>query len=398
MDLMSPYSEEYLKKIQQKAGMVDPANNPALPKKFKTKGSVEEAPVAPPTSTLGKQSRIYDADDEMMADPRERLYGSLRNRQADNARMMGQMNEAADLRAMRELGSVLNQSASKMGTLQGKRSDVTDFSRLDDALYARDTAPVVNELQMRGQDENYELKRQALYQKMMDDQRRARKEQMDADFKRQGYDLDVQKLEESKRANRAKEGIDAGKIQAEQEKGLQPKRLSPDELLKYGEGRYMTRITDQLQEALEKSKRMFGPIEGRARKINLWDDPFTQLRSELENARQTIGKYKEGGVLRAEDVVKYERMLPNTSDTIETAQYKLDLLRRELVQKHKDNVAALKAQGYNTAGLELDEGAPKQAAPTGRTLVKQQYNAGVNMTRKWYSDGNMVEEKGNTTE
>jgi len=398
MDLMSPYSEEYLKKIQQKAGMVDPANNPALPKKFKTKGSVEEAPVAPPTATLGKQSRIYDADDEMMADPRERLYGSLRNRQADNARMMGQMNEAADLRAMRELGSVLNQSASKMGTLQGKRSDVTDFSRLDDALYARDTAPVVNELQMRGQDENYELKRQALYQKMMDDQRRARKEQMDADFKRQGYDLDVQKLEESKRANRAKEGIDAGKIQAEQEKGLQPKRLSPDELLKYGEGRYMTRITDQLQEALEKSKRMFGPIEGRTRKLNLWDDPFTQLRSELENARQTIGKYKEGGVLRAEDVEKYERMLPNTSDTIETAQYKLDLLRRELVQKHKDNVAALKAQGYNTAGLELDESAQKTAGPTGRTLVKQQYSPSLNKTRKTYSDGLTVEENGNTTE
>lgn len=397
MDLMSPYSEEYLKKLEQQQANPNPALNPNLPKKFKSKEPVAETPVTPPPETVGKQSKIYDVDDNGM-DPRARLYGSLRNRQADNTRMMAQLNEAADLRAMRELGSVINQSASKMGTLQGKRSDVANFSRLDDALYARDTAPVVNELQMRGQDENYELKRQALYQKMMDDQRRARKEQMDMDYKQKSYDIDRERLEETKRANLAKERIDTEKIRSAQDKLTEPKKLSPDELLKYGEGRYMTRITDQLQNALEKSKNIFGPGEGRYRGLNPYDTPFKNLQSDLENARQTIGKYKEGGVLRAEDVEKYTRMLPNTSDTYDQAVYKLDLLRRELVQKHKDNVAALKAQGYNVAGLELDERAPQSAQPTGRTLVKQQYNSGLNMTRKWYSDGQMVEEKGNTTE
>lgn len=397
MDLMSPYSEEYLKTLEEKQANRNPALNADLPKKFKSKESEAKIAVDSPQSAGGKQSKIYDFDDDMQ-DPRNRLYSSLRVRQIDNSRINSQMNEANELRAMRELGSVLNQSASKMGTLQGKRSDAANFSRLDDALYARDTGPIVNELKMREQDEAYELKRQALYQKMMDDARRASKDRMDMNYKQKSYDIDRERLEEMKRSNRAKEGLGSEKIKASEGKLTEPKKLSPDELLKYGEGRYMTRITDQLGSALQKSKNMFGPGEGRARGLNPYDTPFKNLQSELENARQTIGKYKEGGVLRAEDVEKYTRMLPNTSDTYEAAVYKLDLLRRELIQKHKDNVAALKSQGYNVAGLELDERDPKSAPTSNRVLTSQQYNAAVNKTRKYYSDNTMVEEDGDTTE
>jgi hypothetical protein len=78
----------------------------------------------------------------------------------------------------------------------------------------------------------------------------------------------------------------------------------------------------------------------------------------VRTARQTIGKLKEGGVLRAEDEVKYAKMLPELTDTPEVARNKIQLVMREMAQKQNDAIAALEAAGYDVSGVKRNTQVP----------------------------------------
>jgi hypothetical protein len=106
-----------------------------------------------------------------------------------------------------------------------------------------------------------------------------------------------------------------------------------------------------------------GPILGRLKSWNPYDTEAQVLQSDVKATAQMIGKYLEGGVLRAEDVPKYEAMLPTMKDKPEVAQGKIENVRQLLKMKQESRINALEAQGYSTAGLKSQ---PVQAPMPGQ--------------------------------
>lgn len=102
-------------------------------------------------------------------------------------------------------------------------------------------------------------------------------------------------------------------------------------------------------------KSMMGPGSGRLAGVQSALG-FNPLASEFEsrslNVMQTIGKMKEGGVLKEQDVARYQKMLPGMKHSPEAAQKILNYIAQDLKDKHEAYVAALRAQGYRTAGFE----------------------------------------------
>jgi len=83
---------------------------------------------------------------------------------------------------------------------------------------------------------------------------------------------------------------------------------------------------------------------------------YKELQSSIGNVKQTIGKLKEGGVLRAEDEKKYENILASLNERPETAIYKINQIADEMASKYNDTIKLLGKQGYKTAGLEYQQG------------------------------------------
>jgi hypothetical protein len=66
---------------------------------------------------------------------------------------------------------------------------------------------------------------------------------------------------------------------------------------------------------------------------------------------QSIGKYLEGGVLRAEDEKKYEKMLPQLSDTPAVAKAKLVGIDALLKAKQQQYIQDVQTGGYNASNF-----------------------------------------------
>lgn len=97
-------------------------------------------------------------------DPRAMLYARLldraRNRDMQDQESLKRMGEARDMSALYQLAPILNQASSKMGTLQGKRSDVADFQPFIKGLSERDMGPMMDEMNLRDEQDK-RLMRQA---------------------------------------------------------------------------------------------------------------------------------------------------------------------------------------------------------------------------------------------
>lgn len=137
--------------------------------------------------------------------------------------------------------------------------------------------------------------------------------------------------------------------------GGEDKPLSPVYIERFGGGRDAFKQLDALETTLNSDKGLRGPLLGRIGGANPWATESQAVQAELDTAKQIIGKFMEGGVLRKEDEHKYEKILPRLSDTPEVAQEKLKIVREMLRRRQEDNVAALRAQGYDTRGIELPD-------------------------------------------
>ena len=62
-----------------------------------------------------------------------------------------------------------------------------------------------------------------------------------------------------------------------------------------------------------------GPMVGHVTSRNPYDADAMEMKAHLLAAAQVVGKYMEGGVLRAEDIPKYAGMLPRMIDTVEVS-------------------------------------------------------------------------------
>lgn len=175
-------------------------------------------------------------------------------------------------------------------------------------------------------------------------------------------------------------------------KGWEPKKekettkdrkLSATDVVRIGEGRDAQKAMGEVADVLKNAQDISGPVEGRIRSWNPWDEKTKMVDADLTRAAQKIGKYLEGGVLRAEDVPKYKKMLPDITDTPNVQKHKLNSVYKMLKDKQDADLRALQAQGYDTPGLEggdinatksVDDMTDEEvdAALKARGIIKQQ--------------------------
>jgi murein DD-endopeptidase MepM/ murein hydrolase activator NlpD len=83
-------------------------------------------------------------------------------------------------------------------------------------------------------------------------------------------------------------------------------------------------IAKDLTSVIDKFSGVMGPINGKIRSLNPYDTDAQDFQSQMMAVAQTIGRAMEGGVLRAEDIPKYRKILPSIDDTKEIAKRKID--------------------------------------------------------------------------
>lgn len=132
-------------------------------------------------------------------------------------------------------------------------------------------------------------------------------------------------------------------------------RLPADKVLQLNEGKQMPGLLDKIETTIKNNEDSFGPIIGTAGGLNPYNETSQTIQSQMKSSAQLIGKYMEGGVLRKEDVAKYEAMLPKLSDTPQVAYNKLQIVRKMLADKSKSDIEAVGASGYNVAGVPAQE-------------------------------------------
>lgn len=87
-------------------------------------------------------------------------------------------------------------------------------------------------------------------------------------------------------------------------------------------------LLNDLNSTISTYEGVMGPLVGRGRGANPYDANAMAFKSEMKGVAQMVGRILEGGVLRQEDVPKYEAILPQITDTPEVARRKIDNVRR----------------------------------------------------------------------
>lgn len=439
-------------------------------------------------------------------DPREGLKARLLGKNDD---MLDRLGQARDLNAMNQLAPILAQASSKMGTLQGKRSDVVDFQPYLKALGERNIGSVMDEQRLQDEDLQRQLRKAQVLAAMaraqkqaspsapkvlpyyrpatkeqpgeilmydnngqlipqqlppgyepnnpwatlppfinpqgqpifmqqnpvtgetrqlelpndlkllgqIKDETNAKLKKIDLDMKvaseaqknellrermrlstqmgkirEKEFTLKEQQLAEKKRANVAREGM-AGKRGALSPEGA--KQLKPSDLGKLSEGRNMPALVNNFRTEMGKFKDLFGPMQGRIMDKNVYNARAQQFNSVIKLTAQSVGKFLEGGKLTDADVPKYERMLPNLSDLPEVAEYKIDQVDRLVRERHENDLRALRAQGYDTTGLEAPPSVKQALKPAtslpqqtkGKKIQRKFHDKANNKTKFIYEDG-----------
>lgn len=97
------------------------------------------------------------------------------------------------------------------------------------------------------------------------------------------------------------------------------------------------------------------PVVGRMAK-GLLQNPLNtkkqEFLSQIRSTRQTVGKHKEGGVLRAEDEPKYATILPSETDMEEVFDTKLKNELKQAVDDYNNLLGDLERAGYDSSGFE----------------------------------------------
>lgn len=102
----------------------------------------------------GQQIGVVPRQQQEAEDPRAMLYARLldraRNREMQDQDTLQRMGKARDMSALYQLAPILLDSASQMGTLQGKRSDLGESMQpFIKSLSERDMGPMMDEMSLR---------------------------------------------------------------------------------------------------------------------------------------------------------------------------------------------------------------------------------------------------------
>lgn len=143
----------------------------------------------------------------------------------------------------------------------------------------------------------------------------------------------------------------AAQLEIERQKIAQGKQLTPDQINRISEGKQLPIVLEGLEKAIKENSMVFGPVAGRIAGANPYAAQTQTIQAELKRAMQSIGKYLEGGVLRAEDEKKYEKMLPQLTDTPQVALNKLAGIKTLLENKQAQYLSDIGSGGYNQSNF-----------------------------------------------
>ena len=147
----------------------------------------------------------------------------------------------------------------------------------------------------------------------------------------------------------------------EAEQGNQ--KLPAGDALKLSEAALFPKVFDKLEKSIDENKELMGPFHGLITGNNPYNTKAQIFQSEISADAQLVGKYLESGVLRKEDVPKYEKMLPKMTDTPEVAKAKLKNVRALIESKIETDRQGLKGAGYNVGAQP-----PKTLYQPGQTI------------------------------
>lgn len=172
------------------------------------------------------------------------------------------------------------------------------------------------------------------------------------------------------------------------------KQLSQQTAMKFGEARSAVDAISQVENIIDVNKDMFNPDKSFLNKVKTgiqsaqgtlgagdMGERVTKVDAALKAQAQLIGRYLEGGILKREDEIKYEAMLPKRGDTMGTALSKRDNIMRLISTKMEREAQALEGSGYNTSGVRglinvqpqgliNKKTAPKAAGGAGKAAIK----------------------------
>jgi len=99
------------------------------------------------------------------------------------------------------------------------------------------------------------------------------------------------------------------------------------------------------------------PITGLIRGNNPWDKEGKSSEAAITTVKQIVAKALEGGVLRKEDELKYQKMMPTMTDTQDTVDIKIKYLSDALNTGIQTMIEGYQLGGYNPyAGGEQPQG------------------------------------------
>lgn len=125
-------------------------------------------------------------------------------------------------------------------------------------------------------------------------------------------------------------------------------------------------LSDLQNSAVNLSDSMTSWWKGPIRSLNPADVEAKSFQQMIAATKQIIGKGLEGGVLRAEDEKKYDKILPKIGDSQEILANKFSQLRNMLSQKQKNMLETYQQAGYDVSKMTESpiQAAPAQTAPT----------------------------------
>ncbi len=104
---------------------------------------------------------------------------------------------------------------------------------------------------------------------------------------------------------------------------------------------------------------MPGPVT----ELTGWGETAKQHQAVIDRVKQVIGKALEGGVLRKEDEVKYEKILPTIKDVPSVVTAKLEGLSKAIAQRRERELDAREDAGYDVAAFRARGTTKAKTAP-----------------------------------
>ncbi len=142
------------------------------------------------------------------------------------------------------------------------------------------------------------------------------------------------------------------------------------------DGRALPNLVSDLDKIVTDNESKFWPIAWRVAWWNEYDTSGQNIQSKLKLVSQIVGKFMEWWVLRKEDEVKYEKMLPNLKDSPEVAKSKIENVKNILEQKYKWYIQDY-SNNYDVSWFPIKlfwENTPTQQQTTTPPATQQEQN------------------------